>query len=346
MNKMPKRVRDQDVEEEQIDLQSADRMAEEDEEMPVLPSESEKTAISNFCRISLQTREREKACREAVKPQKAAIKSVRQQLQELMQRERHECLVLPREFLRKAEAECASKSLPPQPPYIRLVTQNKDRTLTPEAVDEALKSLTEEDVQEAAANEKDLVKAIVTAVVAHLKREVRHVTHKVDLVESVPRGVRAVDVNEASPQACDLAIRLHAESSVVALAEKTKRATLGELKAQMSTAEPNIKTYFERASVQTQRVVLEDKPYHLCMRTTVSKPRVTFKVLNEVLETGLKEALPKKALSGGSVDLKSVLEQRKNEIRQAVLTKLSSLPTTAKSKVFLQGITEAKKGSK
>ncbi len=310
----------------------------------VVPTPAERSALSTFCTLSLQRKAAEAAARERVKDVKPQLKALRAALMRSMKSHEQTILQLPLALRREADARASSAGLPPVPPYVRLVRNNKDLTITPDVINEVLRGLTAEDIAEAEGD--DGVSALLTAVVNGVRRLVRSYTEQIKLTESVPRGTRAADIPVAPEPIAREAIRLHERGAFVLAAERAKREATARVREAITGPSTALDTYFVRGNLSHQRVVLEGQPYNVCRRVTVAKPKVTFKVLQEVLHEGIVDAVAKglKPGRGGATKeavaaaLLSGSSGKRDELQRLIAMKLASLPTKSKATIHLQRV--------
>jgi hypothetical protein len=299
------------------DLEEADRVSEQ---QVVKPSAQEKSAISSYCSLSLQVKKIEEKLKEQVVSLKPEIKALRVALLDTVKKGDDEIFQIPQE-LRKHLAV---------PPYIRLVKNNKDLTITPEVISEALQAVTEADVLEAQGSPSEI---LINTILASVRRIVRSFSEQIKLTESVPRGIKPADIPFASAELSKQAIALHEHSSVVLNAEAEKRTSVAAAKAAMTEKQPSLEQFFERSGITHQRVMLDNKPFNLCRRLTVSKTKVTFKLLQDVLENvDIVKSFKTKQ------DILDAIKHRKQDIHKAVAAKIATLPNTSKSIIHLQRV--------
>jgi hypothetical protein len=309
----------------QKDLQMSDSIASA---QIIKPTKKEKSCLSSYCALSLQVKKEEAATLEKVKTKKPLIKDIRANLLETLKESDCEILLLPHDLRKQADQRALSLGLDPIPPYIRLVKNNKDLSITSEIVAEAIASLDPNDVME---NEKENVKeALVDCILASIRRLVRSYSEQIKLTESVPRCIKAADVQIASHEISEEAIRLHELSNEVLKSESTKRENITMAKKEMAQKVQQIEEYFNRGSITYQRVILENNPYNLCKRISVTKPKISFPVLTELLNSSIQKLTKKQ-------DIIKYLENR-DVLTKSLLTKISTIPSTTKVAIHLQKI--------
>jgi hypothetical protein len=320
-------------------LEEADRVAES--QKTALPTDLEKSVISSFCNLSLRCKKIESDAKTALKDIKPALKTLRSAVLDSLKLEKIEIVQIPSKMRKEASAKAAAAGLPPVPAYIRVVKNTKELTITPDIIEEAFSGLTEEDILESDAEGVD---AIVSAVISSVRRLVRSFNEQAKLTDSLPRGVKAADVEIINDALAAEAIRLHEQSSIVLNTERQKREAVSLLKAEISTKAVDVEKYFTRVNATSQRVNLENSAYNLCCRTTVTRPKVTLKILEEFLVDGLKECLQggsRKKLS--KQDVASTLKTKRDELQKLVVSRISTVASSSKTVVHLQRIAEKEK---
>ena len=300
------------------DLEEADRVSEQ---QVVKPSSEEKTAISAYCNLSLQCKKIEEKLKAAVAELKPEIKTLRTELLASVKAKKEEILQIPQHL---------RKDIDGLPPYIRLVKNNKDLTITPDVINEALQAVTEADIQDGEGTPSEIV---INAILSSVRRIVRTFSEQIKLSESVPRGIKPADVPFADEAMSKRAIILHENSTRVLSAEAEKRTAVAAAKASMNEKHPALDKFFERSGITHQRVTLENKPFNLCRRLTVTKTKVTFKLLEQVLSSvDVIKSFKTKS------DAVKAVHSFKGDILKAVTQKITTLPNTSKSIIHLQRV--------
>jgi hypothetical protein len=309
------------------ELQLSDAVASD---QLVEPTSQEKKCLSAYCNLSLVCKKAEELALEKTKHLKPIIKDLRGKLLEALKETQCEILLIPRDLRKEADKRLASLGLPALPPYIRLIKNNKDLSINAETINDAIESLSLQDLDdlEECENGKE---ALIKCVLNSLRRVLRSYSEQIKLTESVPRCIKACDVMFANEELALEAIRLHEESSTVLHTESEKRDNIAQAKHEMASKFAEVEMYFNRSSLTHQRVVLENQPYNLCKRISVIKPKLTIKLLEEMLDKGLKQLKTKQ-------DAIKYLENNKESLIKSVLKKVETMPSTTKVKIHLQKI--------
>lgn len=300
------------------DLMTSDTIASS---QIVKPTKQEKNVLSSYCTLSLKCKKIEEKVQNEIKEKKPLIKDIKSFLMEELKTKNAEILLIPVELRKEVDLKFTSMGLPTVPPYIRNVSFVKDITVNSETVAEAISSLDIDEVEKGM-NPRE---AIINCILHNIKRSIRSFSEQIKLTESVPRHLKAADIEIASEEVSNEAIRLHEESETVLKTEKLKRELVSVTKKEMCDKQKVIEEYFSRSNISHQRVIIENNPYNICKRISVIKPKLSFGVIGDFL----RETIPKMN------NLQDLLSQ-KEEIMKAVLLRLSTMPSTTKTSIHLQ----------
>lgn len=310
-------------------LEEADSIAES--QALITPTEQEKNCIANFCSLSLKHKKLENDAKETLKDVKPIVKDLRDDILERMKVSNFEIVQIPQAMRKEANARLQDSL----PPYIRVIKNTKDISITSEIIEEALENLSEEEVQEKQGD----VEAIVEALLCGVRRLIRSFNEQAKLTDSIPRGVKPADIEFADEDLAREAIRLHEQNNLVLKTEKEKRDRQDSFKVDIEKQGEVLKGFFQRANTCTQRVNMEGQAYNLCCRTTVTRPKVTIKVLQEFVIEGVKECLiPNKRGKINKSELISALSTKKEELKKCLSAKMATVKSTSKTVVHLQRI--------
>jgi hypothetical protein len=297
------------------------------------PTKKEKTVLSLYCALSLQCKKIEADASAKTKDLKPLLKDLRTGLMESLKESQQEILLIPIEIRKQADTRLASLGLPSIPPYIRLVKNNKDLSISSAIIEESIVALNAEDIMES--ETKNGKEALIECIMASVRRLIRSFSEQIKLCESVPRGIKAADVEHASAELCEEAIRLHETTSKISLTESQKRDSVSETKRELAAKISTVQEFFDRSNITHQRVILENNPYNLCKRISVVKSKVTLAALTEIVGGSIEGKLNKKE------DAVKLLADR-TALTKMILTKMSLLPVSTKVTIHLQKVAAAK----
>ena len=306
----------------------------------IKPTASEKAGISKFCAITLKCKEAESVAKAALKDVKPRVKQLRETILRSLKDSNEEILQIPSNLRKEANARAAAAGTTPLPPYIRVSKNTKDLTITNDVLQEAFATVTDDDILHAEVEGYD---ALVVAVLSAVRRIVRSFTEQAKLVESVPRGTKAADVELAPEDLAREAILMHEQSCFVLATEKLKREAIASARVDLDKRTAEVEKFFSRSNMTSQRINLENKAYNLCCRTTVVRPKVTLKVLENFLQDGIKECILSSSIGEGKLTKASVikaLNAKRGDLLKIVNAKVGTLASTSKTVVHLQRVPE------
>ena len=227
------------------------------------------------------------------------------------------------------------------PAYLRLKTNSKDLSITDEVISEAVDSLSDQDIadQEMLSGKSALAKAIIDIV----RRNIREYKEQFIMSPSIPRGIRHVDIDDAEEDCAQMAVELFFLQQTIAEREAGGKGDLTELKQVMKIVEPKVDQYFVRGTFTSQRIQLGELPYTLVRRVAQSKPRMNFKMLENMVSQGVDDIFAhtktKKDTKEDAVKL--VLNPgAREDLKRLLLSRFASIPSTTKVSIHLKAISE------
>ena len=309
-------------------LGAADSAASKDE---IAPTDDERATIRAFCKLELNLKNTEKTARANLAEDKKKLAEVRKSLMAALVEANVEILAIPKSVRLKAEEESKISVVPP---YIRLVKTTKDLAITASIVEDAFRNLSEDDIRES--DTQSGVEAITALVLEDVRRSIRSVSQSVRLVESVPRGIRAADIDFASAELCDSAIEYHLLSSVIDSAESAKRDVVQGEKTQLEARRPIVEKYFLRTELSYQRITLDEVQYNLCRRVKPIKPRITVKIVTQLLVTTIAQVFKGRKLTREQAA--QAIADKRAELSKSVSHGIAAIPVTYKTSIHLQKV--------
>jgi len=302
-----------------------------DEEVP------EKTILSSFCNTSLKCKLMEESTREKLKPKKEQIKILRDELFSLLKED--EILVIPQNIRQKINNELLKSGKKEIPPYIRKVKNNKDNAITNEIIRECVEKLNPDDILES--QEEEGPDALLESIMQNLRRNVRTYTEQIKISDSVPRGVKAADVPFADAQLSEKAFTFHDALMDILLSESEKREKIRDVKEQLNRKKGDVDKFFEKNNINSQRVILEGCPYNLVRRVTVSKPKLTMKLTENIISKAIQELITEKTKT--VIDKETIRDhftELKDPLINVINSHILSLPSTTKSDIYLKRVSQ------
>jgi hypothetical protein len=255
------------------------------EALVVKPDASELVAIKTFCNFEVQKKMAVAAASEALKDLRSKQKDLRVKLTADLATLGTKCAMLS-----KVDAARIAATLPDMPPYIRLVSANKDASITPEVIQEAIESITAADLLET--KESDPKVALKKVVMQNVRRIIRSFTESLKMVPSLQRGLTVYEVAEVSSETADRMAALWAADLAVRDALASKKPPQNP---EADAAKTKVEAFFIRTGLVAQRVVVEGQQYRLVRRISVRKQKVGIGKLESMIDEVMIESLPETA---------------------------------------------------
>lgn len=298
------------------------------------PDAVELEAIKRFCLEESKRKQETTERASSVKDLRLTQKQLRTELTAFLQKTDKKVVALSKADCKRFGETCLKNNHLTLPPILRIVRTNKDLTITPEVIQEAIECITEDDLRDAASKDaankdsaegksheirkKDIMKA---AILTNLRRIIRSYNESLKLLSSLPRTESLYDIDEADAEIAEKMFKMWTT-------EQTIKDLLKENKVVVDNTEvkSKVESYFIRTGLTAQRIIVEGKPFRLVRRVSILKPKIGIgkfeAILTETLET--------------SKDLNL------NTIIKNLQIQISSQPPETKSKVSLCSIKEAK----
>ena len=249
----------------------------------VKPENEEKKAIKTFCTEEVQR----KLESQKISAEVAVLRAVQKDCK--LKLSKAKCLMLSKEDHAKYEKMCASEGLPSMPPYLRTVKTNKDGSITPEILQEAIDCLTPQDLSEASGGRP--VEIIKEAILKAVRRIIRTYTETTKLMDNMPRGKTVYDMDTAPPEIAETMFTSWRTQHEVKKLLESKKIDPEESKAH-NVLKEKVESYFIRAGITAQRIVVDSKAYKLVRRVSVRKAKIGIGQVEKMLDQVLKDIRP------------------------------------------------------
>lgn len=134
--------------------------------------------------------------------------SAKKELTEIMKGLEDKTFTFSKDRLRQMEMLCAAEGLPAVPPFVRWMTANKDSQIKDALIEEALESVTPEDIEEQKAHDleagnvgddgspRSFREVLQDVIVTKMRQNVRSVTTSVKMTPNLERGRKYHEVPE------------------------------------------------------------------------------------------------------------------------------------------------------
>jgi len=298
------------------------------------PDKKELEAIKKFCSIELERREIQKTSIDELKKLRTQQKECKEVLQTLVPKTNN-VLALSKLQMKQYTQECNSIGIPPVPAYLRYITCNKDSSITAELIQEALLSISSEDLasltesEHQETNQQNKQQKLSELILDSVRRHIRTYTENLKISESLPKGVSNYDAEETNDQQVLAAFNLwKCECSIKTLLSQRKtQESVHKASAQESKETKQIiEQYFVRTGLTKQLLVIDSQSLKLCRKVSIRKPKVGIGKLENLL--GI--------MFGEHPKLLTSVQVRTNEIVRLLQIQISSLPPETKSTISLQ----------
>lgn len=243
----------------------------------VKPENEEKKAIKTFCNEEVR---RKASSADA----NAALAILRKEQKDLKaELSKHKCLMLSKEDRARFDKICAAAGHDAMPPYLRTIKTNKDASITPEVIQEAIESLTPQDISESAAGRDDAAAVLKEVILKSIRRIIRSFTETTKLMHNMPRGQTSYDTDTAPTAVAELMLKSWSTDQEIKKLLATRKID-PDLNKEHSILKERVESYFIRAGITAQRIVVDSKQYKLVRRVSVRKSKIGIGQVDKMLE--------------------------------------------------------------
>lgn len=320
----PKSKKQKVVDEEEDNLQVAQEAL--DQAQVVKPDKVEIDAIKQFCTLEVSKRNAHSQYSAQLKDLRAKQKALKLQLTNDFS-EQTKSMALSKAQVKQYEELSAASGIAPMFPYLRLVPANKDSSISPEVVQEALESITLEDIQEAStknANDSSTASAIRTVVLTNIRRLIRSFTESLKILSSLPKGHSVYDLVETSDAVAERMWSYWSVEQEIKTLLASKKVSSDDSQ-HLKDLKAKVEAFFIRTGLSVQRISVEGHAYKLSRKVSVRKPKVGIGKLELLLD----EILPQ--FTSGPLF-------KPKELIRAIQIQLSAIAPETKSNVTLSPI--------
>jgi hypothetical protein len=238
---------------------------------PVVALDTEKSALREFCLLNLKKRSLTGTNADTSR-HRETIKAAKAILEAYLSKNEITCMCLTKEQFQRAVKEC-----PEVPPlYVRLTRGNKDATITPEIIEDAIDSVTDEDIAEH--------KSVIEAILHHVRNSIRTYKQTISLSDSRERNQHVYDTPSLPDDLFPHVMSWHLANLKMSEGQVKHKEALSEVTQALNAVKPIVESFFERTGVMTQRVNLEDIPYRITRKVSVRHPRIGLPKLKSLFE--------------------------------------------------------------
>lgn len=239
------------------------------------PLDQEKQSLRSFCNLNLKKRELSGGNTDARKVLRDEIKVCKQGILDFMGKQDLNVMALTKEQYTNAQS-ILPEGIPMIPLYCRFMRTNKDSTITPDIVEDAIDSVTRDDIEEH--------KGLVEAIVAKVRLGIRSYTTSIKLTDSKERNQALYECPEVPQSMYDLLIRMHIATHRLSEAQGSNKEQISEVSSEINKIKQSLFSFFERTGATSQRVVLNDKSYRIAKKVSVRHERIGIGKLQTILQ--------------------------------------------------------------
>jgi hypothetical protein len=285
-------------------------------------TEKEKKALREFCLVSLQEREAAKMEKEEKKEAMQIVKEKKQKLDDWIRKQGAKCFSVPKTKYKQIEEELSTLGLPPLPTYVRLKKNTTDGSITPEVVEESIKEVSWETLQEL---EGDLHSKLTECILNNLRQNIRSSRESIALSDSLEKGHKIMEVPDLDEEALEYVLDMHKKQSELKNASKDSKAKQAQTKTMIKQLEAVVDKVLTKTNKTSQPITLQgvEGRHKIVKKTSTKSEKLTIKTFQEILTDSLEELeLP----SVESKESWKKIEQQKSQLIKLILLKINAIP--------------------
>jgi hypothetical protein len=178
---------------------------------------------------------------------------------------------------------CAAAGHDAMPPYLRTVKTNKDSSITPEIIQEAIESLTAQDISESAGGREDAAAVLKEVILQSIRRIIRSFSETTKLMNNMPRGRTSYDTDTAPTNVAEIMFKSWTNDQEIKKLLLTRKID-PDLNKEHSILKERVESYFIRAGITAQRIIVDAKQYKLVRRVSVRKSKIGIGQIDKMLD--------------------------------------------------------------
>ena len=258
----------------------------------IKPEAHELEAIRSFCALEVKFKKDSETVTKQLKDLRTASKAIKDRLfQDVVNvSPQHKCLVLTKEDHKRLETMCDAAGIPMVPMYLRIVRANKDGTITSEIIQEAIETISVEDLNTLQEGTKGAAKmeTIKDLILDNMRRLIRSYSESLKLMTSIPKGQSIYELSDATPEIADRMFQYWSlEHSMKEL--RSQKKVPDEHRKAMAAKKEIIEAFFVRTGLTAQRLVVEGSPYRLVRSVSIQKQRLGIGKFETILDSVVKK---------------------------------------------------------
>lgn len=313
------------------DLETAEAISEQ---QMLRPSPAEIASIKEYCNITLQKRELEMEAKKETQTFREAAKAAKEKLFNIMKTNPENTITFSKDKLREMDVECAKEGFQSVPPFLRWLSINKDSPIKPEVIEEAIQSISAEDIDEMKAyNKENNIDASIREVLREIllqkiRQLIRSISQNVKLSPSLERGKKQHEVPECDDLA-ETVLQWHLNENRIKKKRDQCKESVTLFGGQIKDLQDPVEKFFDRTQTTSQKIVLNDRTFRLVKKTSVRKPRV-----------GMTAVVPwiNEAFDNLKIDNVRTFHKNSNQVLKYIQEKMDEVKGEEKSSVSLVAV--------
>lgn len=301
---------------------------QETSSVQITVADAEKKNIKLFCQLSLRKKEIVTEIAEERKKIKSKITETKKVILDFMQKNNVETMVLSKQDFQKVEGLCAEKGIPAVPLFARRLRNTKDGKITSIVVEEAIESVTPDDITERPG--MSFIDALQDAIMTRVKNTVREYTYSLRLVNSKPKTEHVYELFEAPSEMVQKMFDLHKAQTDLNELDEMSKQKMGTLGKELSSVKGPVQQFFERTGLMSQRITMDGTTYRLTRKVSVRHEKISVAKMNSFVNELFQQMTGVSSL----VDFQT----KSDAIKAHLLKVIQNIPPTTKSNIVFQTI--------
>lgn len=293
-------------------------------------NDTEKTAIRNFCQLNIRKKQLSKTSMEQRKEIRSKMNAAKKEITEYLAKNNIDILVLSKEDYKRLEEITAERGMPMVPMFARLYRTNKELPITTEVLDEAFDNISTDDFQALIENESPFEEALRTVIYNAIRSSIRTQYTSMKLCEAIDRSIKLYELPEAPANIVTAMLTFHTSTLQLKETSTEQKAELNEITKEINTLKPTVQSFFERANLTSQRVILDNVAYRLSRKVLIRHEKIGMPKMELWIPDLIK-----------GITTWSTFENRMDRVKATLVKNIQSIPPTTKSEIVFQHIRQA-----
>lgn len=314
------------------DLKTSDLIAQT-QTLPVPEtSDEEKQGIRLYCTLNLKKKQLISDGIEDRKVLKQEQAKHRKLMLEHLQKNNIEIMVLSKDQFKELETKTAALDIPMVPMFVRMIRNTKDIPVTVDIINEAFDAVAVQDVEEHMTKMNlTFPEALQAVVLSNVRNTIRSYRFTLKLTEIKERSLKMYDIPECTPEIMNSMFQLHAATYKLQSKSQENKELISEITKEIQNKKQYVQSFFDRTGIMSQRIVMDNVPYRLVKKVSVTHEKIGLTKLEFWLSNSLS-------------NLKSMtdFERDSQKIRNQIMKTIQNLPPITKSDIQFCSVKNAK----